>query len=177
VVTEVYGYSMARKLIWLSLLLQIIYAVLITIAIHLPSPTFWHGEGAYLTVFGSIIRFVFSGTLAALVSSFINIYIVSKLKIPMEGKLFWLRSMFSILIGGLLLVLIVIITGFSGKEIDLYKTWIMLKSTYSMEVLYAFLLVGPAAVFARILKQKEGVDVYDHNTNFNPFALKNLNKA
>lgn len=172
VITEVYGYNLARKLIWLSLFLQFIFAILVTIDIYLPSPAYWKNQNAYITVFGSMLRFITAGTIANIVSNFMNIYLVSKLKIPMEGKLFWIRSILSTIVSGFLLVAIVIVIGFSGKDIDLAKTWIMFRSTYTLEILYAFFLVIPAALTANFLKQNEKIDVYDYNTNFNPFALR-----
>jgi len=161
IVTEVYGYNMARKLIWFSLLLQFVFAILVTIAIHLPSPSFWSGDDAYFTVFGSVFRFVLAGTAANIISNFMNIYIVSKLKIPMEGKFFWLRSILSTIVSGFILVAIIVVVGFSGTEINLLKSWIMFKSTYACEISYAFMLVIPAALTAKFLKRSENVDVYD----------------
>lgn len=171
IVTEVYGFNMAKALIWYSLILQIIFGVLTTIAIQLPSPDFWVNDSAYFIVFGSILRFILAGTVANFVSSVLNIYIVSKLKIPFEGKLFWLRSIFSTIIGGFIMVAIIMI-GFVGKDITSSQIWIMFKSTFSLEVLYAFTLAYPASVIAAFLKKKENVDVYDYNTNYNPFNFK-----
>ncbi len=71
----------------------------------------------------------------------------------MEGKLFWLRSIFSTLISGFLLVTIIVTIGFSGKEIGLIKSWIMFKSTYYCEIAYALVLVIPAALTAKFLKK------------------------
>jgi len=172
VIAEVYGYNMARKLIWLSLFLQFVFASLVTIVIHLPNPVYWDGGHAYLLVFGSVIKFVLAGTVANLVSNFMNVYIVSKLKIPFEGKLFWLRSLLSTVVSGFFLVAIIIAIGFSGKELNLAQSWIMFKSTYSLELLYAFILVVPAALTTKFLKRAENVDVYDNDTNFNPFNFK-----
>lgn len=172
VITEVYGYNMARKLIWLSLFLQFIFAILVTAVIHLPGPSFWQDGYAYLAVFGSILRFVLAGTIANITSNFMNIYLVSKLKIPFEGKFFWVRSILSTVISGFLLVSIIVIAGFSSEEINLSKSWILFKSTYLLEILYAFILVIPSAFIARFLKYTEKVDVYDYNTNFNPFKIK-----
>jgi queuosine precursor transporter len=172
VVAEVYGYRMARNLIWLSLVLQFIFALLVTIAIHLPNPDFWENNPAYIIVFGSILRFVIAGTFANVASNFINIYIVSKLKIPFEGRFFWARSVLSTIISGFVLVAIIILVGFSGEKIDLYKSWIMFKSTFSLEILYAFMLIIPATMLAKFLKKTEKVDVYDYDTNFNPFNIR-----
>jgi queuosine precursor transporter len=172
IVTEVYGFNMAKALIWYSLLLQLIFGVLTTAAIHLPSPIFWQNSSAYFTVFGSILRFILAGTVANFVSSVLNIYVVSKLKIPFEGKLFWLRSILSTILGGFIMVAI-IMAGFIGKDIALSQLWTMFKSTFSLEVLYAFALAIPASIIANYLKDKEKIDVYDHNTNYNPFTLNN----
>ncbi|MBA3660216.1 MAG: queuosine precursor transporter [Gammaproteobacteria bacterium] len=171
IVTEVYGYNMAKALIWYSLLLQIIFGLLTTAVIHLPSPLFWSNDPAYNTVFGSILRFIFAGTIANFSSSIINIYIVSKLKIPFEGKLFWLRSILSTIVGGFIMVAIIMV-GFVGKDINHLQIWIMFKSTFSLEILYAFALALPASLIAKFLKIHEAVDVYDTETNYNPFNFK-----
>lgn len=172
VITEVYGYKIARKLIWLSLLLQFIFSLLVTTIVHLPSPSYWTGSSAYFLVFGSIIKFVLAGTIANLVSNFMNVYIVSKLKIPFEGKFFGIRSILSTAVSGFFLVAIIIAIGFTGKDLTITQSWIMFKSTYSLEILYSFLLVVPAALTTKFLKKSENVDVYDIDTNFNPFNLK-----
>lgn len=172
IVAEVYGYNMARKLIWSSLLLQFVYALLVTSSIHLPSPAYWHDDAAYSIVFGSALRFVAAGTIANLVSSFMNVYLVSKLKIPMEGKFFWARSIFSTLVSGFIMVSLIILFGFTGEKLSLLNSWIMFKSTYTCEVVYAIGLAVPAAIVAKFLKKSENIDVYDHNTSFNPFNFK-----
>lgn len=172
IITEVYGYHLAKRLIWLSLLLQFIFALLITAVLYLPAPFFWDNYNDYIHVFGSILRFVFAGTCANICSNFLNIYLVSKLKIPFEGKLFWLRSIISTVLGGFLLVSIVVLVGFSGGEMNLTNTWIMFKSTFSLEVIYAITLAIPATYITNFLKKQENIDVYDFNINYNPFLLK-----
>ncbi|HLB41989.1 MAG: hypothetical protein A3F13_04895 [Gammaproteobacteria bacterium RIFCSPHIGHO2_12_FULL_40_19] len=176
IVTEVYGFNMGKALIYYSLILQIIFGILTTTAIYLPSPEFWPNDPAYLTVFGSILRFILAGTLANFVSSILNIYLVSKLKIPCEGKLFWLRSIFSTIVGGFIMVAIIMIS-FTGKDLSPTQLWIMFKSTFSLEVLYALALSLPASIIANFLKTHEEVDVYDYNTNFNPFIFKQHQKG
>lgn len=171
IVTEVYGFKLARALIWYSLILQLFYGVLVTSAIYLPSPEFWSFDSAYFIVFGSILRFIVAGTFANFTSSIINIYIVSKLKIPFEGRLFWLRSILSTVLGGFIMVAIIML-GFVGKDISSGQIWTMFKSTFSLEILYAIALAAPASFLAKYLKVKENIDVYDINTNYNPFHLK-----
>lgn len=172
IITEVYGYNMARNLIWFSLLLQFIFAFLITAVIHLPSPAYWQSQFDYAVVFGSVIRFVSAAAIANIISNFMNIYIVSKLKIPFEGKLFWLRSILSAITSEFILVLIILLTGFYGGDMTIQKTLVMFKSTYSLDIAYALVLVVPSALGAKFLKRSEKVDVYDYDTNFNPFVFR-----
>lgn len=171
IIAEVYGYRIAKNVIWLTLLCQLIYAVLVTLVIKLPYPAFWHLQTAYDQVFGDVIRFVLAGTLSVLSSSFINVYTISKWKILMKGKHFWLRSIASSAIGGFVLVAMIMIFGYSGK-VDNHSALIMFLSIYLLELFYAVVIAWPAWLIANYLKVKEKIDVYDINTNFNPFSLK-----
>lgn len=174
IITEVYGYKLARNLIWYSLFLQFLYAVLITIVIHMPVPTNWVRGVFFQEVFGETIRFIIAGTVANIASNFINIYLVSKLKIPFEGKLFWLRSIASTVISGFTLSALIVLIAFMGSKSTTSDSFIMFKSTFALEIIYAIILAFPAHFIAKYLKKSEGVDVYDLQTNFNPFNLLNL---
>jgi hypothetical protein len=66
----------------------------------------------------------------------------------------------------------IIMISFVGKDINQSQIWIMFKSTFSLEVIYALSLAFPASIIANFLKRKEKVDVYDHDTNYNPFNFK-----
>lgn len=173
IVTEVYGYNMARNLVWYSLFLQFIFCIFILFAIHLPSPLYWQNSDAYFIVFNSLLRFVFAGTIANIFSNFLNIYLVSKLKIPCEGRLFWARSLLSTITSGFFMSGIIVLMGFTGKNLDFYQSWMMFQSTFSLEVIYALILVIPAAFLTNFLKHQENVDVFDTHTNFNPFLIIN----
>jgi queuosine precursor transporter len=168
IVAEVYGYTLAKKIIWITLVCELFFALAIKLIIHLPSPLFWHQQHSYNEVIDPILRFVLAGILAVISSSFINIYIISKWKILMRGKHFWLRSLGSSAIGGFILVLITVLLGFSGN-IRWSKLIYMFFSVYSIEVLYSLLGVWPASIITGFLKLEEQLDVYDTRTNFNPF--------
>lgn len=171
IIAEVYGYTLAKKLIWLTLLCQLFFAFAVSAIIRLPSPSFWHMQTAYNDVFGNIIRFVFAGSISVLSSSFINVYTIAKWKIMMKGKHFWLRSIGSSAIGGFVLIAVVMIVGYSGT-VDLSSAIKMFFSIYMLELVYACITAWPAWMLAGYLKIKEGSDVYDTNTNFNPFNFK-----
>lgn len=172
IVTEVYGYRLARSLILHSLMLQIVFGVMVTLAIHLPSPISWSHQASYNVVFSSILRFILAGTMANLISSLLNVYIVSKLKIPFEGKLFWLRSILSTIFGGFIMVTIIMLSFVGDHITTMDDIMIMFKSTFALEVLYAIILAIPASVIANYLKQSEKIDTYDYNTNYNPFSFR-----
>ena len=171
VIAEVYGYSMARKIIWLTLFFQFLYSFFVMFVVNLPHPIDWHNQESYQIVFGSLIRFVSAGFISVLASHFINIYIFSKWKILLRGKHFWLRSIVSSAIGGFVLIFLIMLLGYSGT-VDLRTSLIMFSSIYLIELLYACITVWPAWLLSGYLKIKENLDVYDTKTNFNPFILK-----
>lgn len=171
IIAEVYGYSVAKKIIWLTLAFEFLYAILITLVLKLPYPDFWTMQNAYDQVFGQLIRFVFAGFLAVVCSHFINIYVFSKWKILLNGKHFWLRSIGSSAIGGFVLIAIIMIFGYSGT-VDARSAIVMFFSIYALELIYACITAWPAWLISGYLKIKEQLDVYDTNTNFNPFTIK-----
>ena len=170
VIAEVYGYAMARQLIWLTLLCELFYAIIVRIIINLPSPGFWHLQACYEQVFGHIIRFVLAGLLAVISSSFVSVYIIAKWKILMQGKYFWFRSLCASAISGFVLITVITLFGYLGT-VDLQEAIRMFISIYLLELIYAAILTWPAWFLACYLKIKEAIDVYDVETNFNPFSF------
>ncbi|EKD71097.1 MAG: hypothetical protein ACD_46C00272G0002 [uncultured bacterium] len=171
IIAEVYGYTIAKKIIWLTLFYELLFSLVVTLIIKLPSPGFWSLQHSYDAVFGNMIRFVLSGITAVVSSSFINVYIISKWKIFMKGEHFWLRSIGASAIGGFVLIVVIMIFGYSGT-MTLHNLIIMFVSIYIVELIYAVLLAWPAWLLTGFLKLKENMDVYDTKTNFNPFSFK-----
>lgn len=169
IIAEVYGYTQAKKILFLTLFFQFLYAFFVTSIITLPSPSFWTLQHSYDDVFGNLLRFVCAGFLSVICSHFINIYIFSKWKILLSGKHFWLRSIGASAIGGFFLILIIMIFGYSGT-VDSHKLIKMFLSIYVLELIYSLILAWPASLIAGFLKIQEGLDVYDTSTNFSPFA-------
>ncbi|MDQ8039848.1 MAG: queuosine precursor transporter, partial [Rickettsiella sp.] len=167
IVTEVYGYNVAKKIIWLTLVCELFFVIAVKLIIHVPSPIFWHQQSSHNEA-NPFLRFVLLGIFAVISSSFINIYIISKLKIFMKGKHFWLRSLGSSAFSGFVLVLVTILIGFSGN-IQGPKVIYLILSVYSIEVLYSLLGVWPASIITAFLKLEEQLDIYDTKTDFNPF--------
>lgn len=171
IIAEVYGYQLARQLIWLNILCQYLFAVLLTIGIHLPSPDFWKLQSSYDVVFGNAIRQALGSTVAVVASAFINAYIISKTKIMLKGKYFWLRCLTASGIAEGTLVAIAYMTIFIGKYSVSY-IFIAILTAWGIKLVCSAIFSLPAAILTRFLKLYEGIDIYDIRTNFNPFSLK-----
>lgn len=170
IASEIYGSSFSKLLVWLTLACELIFALCIKFVISLPSPEYWHLQISYSQVFGNIIWFVISGILAIVVSNFVNIYIIVKLKIITNGNYFWLRSITASTVGGMVMILIICsiayypVMGFS-KTFDLFFV------IFFFELLYSIILILPSWMICGILKKYENTDVFDYDVKFNPFIL------
>lgn len=171
VVAEVYGYKFSRQLIWFSVISNFIFASVIMIVIHLPAPTYLVSANTYKQVFSHTLRFVCSGTTGCIISSFVNIYIISKSKIYLHGKYFWLRSTTATAFGELTLTTIVALLTFIGI-VPGTTIFTIIVSAFTFKIIYGLIAVWPATILASFLKRTENTDVYDFNTNFSPFSLK-----
>lgn len=169
-IAEIYGYSIARKVIWMGLACELFFAILIEILIRLPLASTTNNGEAFLTVLGPLLQFVLSCIIGDAVGIFLNVYCLSKWKIILKGKFFIMRSMFSTCFGELSMTFICIFLGFSGYN-NLITNLKVAITTYLLLVIYAVILVVPTWLFTSILKRAENLDVYDINTNFNPFRF------
>ncbi len=167
IIAEVYGYRIARQIIWSALLAGFIFCIALKFVVSLPAPDYWQKQQAYEVVFSPIMRAYFATTIASLIGSFANIYIISKWKILMYGKHFWFRSLFSTGVGELFFSIIGGTLAYSGVE-QWSKIVFLMLDGYIFKMLYAFIAVWPAAFLVYCLKRAESVDVYDQGINYSP---------
>ena len=170
IIAEVYGYKIARRLIWLSLFSEFIFTSVLTMIIYSPYPTSWPLEKYYISTEGNLLRIFVANLLATFIGDMLNIYVLSKWKILLKGKIFWLRSLASTGIGEAIYTIIASSLGFIGL-IPSNKIITLVLSTYIIKILYAIIFVYLGVVAVKFLKKKEGIDVYDYETDFNPFKL------
>lgn len=170
IISEVYGYRIARKIVWFALITGLVFCIGLEFVATMPAPDFWHKQAGYDTVFSPLIRAYFATTIASLLGNFINIYVISKWKIVMHGKYFWFRSLFSTAIGELTFTAIGGTLAYSGVEPWSKIVFLMLDG-YLFKMLYAFIAVWPAAYLVACLKKVEGVDMYDKGIDYNPFKI------
>jgi hypothetical protein len=170
VLTEVYGYRQARKVIWLGFLCNLLVVVAIWIAQVLPAASFWDGQKAYERILGYTPRILVASFLAYLLGEFANSFVLAKMKIATRGRWLWMRTIGSTLVGQGLDSMVFMALAFAGN-IPVYAltqamvTQWLAKSAYEAAVTpFTYLVVG-------FLKRKEGMDAYDHETKFNPLLI------
>jgi len=170
VIAEVYGYKISRQLIWLGLSCVFVFIFSCVFLIHLPSPSYWYYQADYEFVFDRLPRVFIGSFFGLLTGSFLNIYILTKWKILTRGKYFWLRSAVSSSIGEAVFTVITITANYIGV-FQLSHVMELMAVSYIFKIITSIISVIPASVLASYLKKLEGIDVYDYNTNFNPFKI------
>src|SRR3990167_2215980 len=165
IITEVYGYAQMKRLIWISIITLYISAGIIYIIIHLPSDN--SNYAAYNTVFDPFTMDIFTYSIAAGISIFLNSYLLAKWKVLMHGKRFWLRSLGSTAIGEAIFIIIWALIGFSYKFPIVTLLGFMLVS-YLYKIAYNLITIIPTTITTAFLKKAEKIDIYDYNLEFNP---------
>jgi uncharacterized integral membrane protein (TIGR00697 family) len=174
IVAEVYGYQMTRKLIWSGLFCATLFMIICVTFIHLPSPDYWPHQSSYNQVLGKMPRILLGCIIGITLSMFANTYLLSKWKLLMRGKYFWLRSLGSSSVGQLTFTVITISFDLFG-ETPFEKIVHLISVSLSLKIFFSIFLAVPSTIVVNILKKIENVDIYDYNTNFNPFKLQVTN--
>lgn len=170
VLTEVYGYRRARLVIWLGFLCNLTTVVAIWLGQDLPAASFWDGQAAYERILGYTPRLLAASFLAYLVGEFANAFVLAKMKIATQGRWLWTRTIGSTLVGQGLDSLVFISLAFMGtipgpRLLSAVVTQWLAKSAYEAAVTPLTYAV------VNFLKRREGMDVYDYGTDFNPLSL------
>lgn len=170
IVGEVYGYAYPRLFIWIGIMSEFVFAVIVTTVSHLPAPEFLKHPEAYQIVFDPTLRYVGAGLVALFIGEFANVYLLTKWKIFLRGRFFVIRSLVSTAFGQACLTIVADILNYTGKLSTHGLIWMMFCG-YFWKMCCAIIMVFPAWLIVRYLKKVENVDYYDINTNFNPFVL------
>jgi uncharacterized integral membrane protein (TIGR00697 family) len=167
--TEVYGFAQSRRVIWMGMACNLFMATMCQISIALPALDSWPRAEAYSEILGTSSRLMAISVFTYFVGEFVNAYIVAKLKIRMQGRLFWARALCGSWIGEGIETSLFIPLAFFGTmpNEQLLK---LAGYYYSFKVLYALAAMPLLNLIVKWLKHYEQIDVYDRDTNFNPFA-------
>ncbi len=169
ILTEVYGYRQARRIIWLGFVCNLIFVLFAWIGQILPAAGFWGEQAAYESILGFAPRILAASFCGYLVGEFVNSFIMARMKVLTQGRWLWARTIGSTIVGQGLDTALFIIIAFIGTPsfavIMILHHWLAKIAIETMATPLTYRAVS-------YLKQKENVDIYDRQTNFNPFAVK-----
>lgn len=170
IVTEVYGYVRARRMIWCGLLCILIFISIIEISIIVPPAPYWKHQMEFESVLGSYPRFGIAGITAYFISSFLNSYILSKTKLAMHGKYLLIRLALASIVGITVSNTIYLTMSFVGTYS--IKTIInVILTGAAVKICYDLFLIPMTILIIKVVKSVENVDTYDYQTKFTPFSL------
>lgn len=170
VLTEVYGFRMARRVIWLGFICNLFAVAVYQGSMQFPTANTPEFDSAYQMVFANTPRILAASMVAYLVGSFINSYVLARLKVITNGKWLWMRTIGSTLAGQGLDTVVFVLIAFAGvfpNEI----VWTMIYTNWIVKIGVEVLATPLTYKVVSFFKRKEHLDVYDRDTNFNPIAV------
>jgi uncharacterized integral membrane protein (TIGR00697 family) len=174
--TEVYGFRVARRAIWIGFAVLAISALFFLLLRILPAESIWEtyaGSAAYDSILGGMSKggIVIASLAGYLVGEFFNSIIHSRIKVLMEGRLLWVRTIGSSIAGELLdsLVFVGIATLTGVFPAELFVTLVF--TNYLFKLLIEVLVTPFTYLSVWRLKKAEGVDIYDRGVRYNPFGF------
>lgn len=172
-IAEVWGFKKVRLIIWSGFLMNFLVIGFARLAIALPAAPFWKGEESFNFVFGLAPRIALASLLAFLVGSFLNAYIMSKMKIATKGKYFSLRAIISTIFGESADSLIFFPIAFGGL-IPITDLLILVGTQACLKSLYEVIVLPVTIYVVQYIKRIDHTDVYDRNISYNIIRLKDL---
>ena len=172
-IAEVWGFRKARLIIWMGFFMNFMVVVLGQIAVALPAAPFWEGEESFDFVFGLAPRIAAASLTAFLVGSFINAYVLSRMKLLSQGKNFSLRAILSTVAGESADSLLFFPLAFGGL-MPLSELAKMMLVQVVLKTLYEIVILPVTIRVVRYIKTIEGSDVYDENISYNVLKIKEI---
>jgi uncharacterized integral membrane protein (TIGR00697 family) len=172
-IAEVWGFRKARLIIWMGFLMNFFVVALGGIATVIPAPPFWQGEEAFHFVFGLAPRIAVASLSAFLVGSFLNAWVMSRMKLRDRERRFSLRAVLSTLVGEGADSLIFFPLAFGGlmPVSELAK---MMLIQVSAKTLYEIIVLPLTTQIVKYIKRREGTSVYDENISYNVFKVNEI---
>jgi uncharacterized integral membrane protein (TIGR00697 family) len=172
ILTEVYGYGRDRRVVWAGFAALAFASLMAAVVVHLPpSENSRDTQAAVQAIFGNTPRIVAASIVAFLCGTFVNSYVLAKMKIWTHGRWLWTRIVGSTLCGELVDSLIFYFLAFYGR-MPLAHLIGLTFTQYALKSLWEFLATPLTYLVVGFLKRAENEDYYDTDTNFTPFSLK-----
>ena len=172
-IAEVWGFKKARLIIWSGFAMNFFVVALGLIAVAIPAAPFWEGEGHFDFVFGMAPRIVPASLMAFLVGSFLNAYVMSKMKVASQGRNFSARAIWSTVVGETADSLIFFPVAFGGV-IAWKELLIMMGIQIVLKSLYEVIILPVTIRVVKAIKKIDGSDVYDTDISYNVLKVKDI---
>lgn len=169
VLTEVYGYSKARRTIWIGFFSCLLMSVVFFIVGMLPSDSGWAYQQSYNDILGVVPRIVLASLIAYLFGEFSNSFVLSRMKVLMKGKFLFMRTIGSTLVGQVFDTGLFVAIAFAGIYDSKLLAAIAI-SNYVFKVGVEILMTPLTYAVTGFLKKKDEADVYDVKVSYNPFS-------
>lgn len=170
ILTEVYGYARARRVIWLGFLSAAVMAATLWVVAALPPAAGWAHQEAFEVILGQTPRIVLGSLLGYWAGEFSNSVVLAKMKIATKGRWLWTRTIGSTLVGQALDSGVFLLVAFGGTLAG-PVFWTVLLSNYVFKCGVEILFTPATYAVVRFLKRTESVDHYDVGTRFTPFTF------
>jgi len=171
ILTEVYGYARARRVVWAGFAAQLYMSAMAAVVVAMPPSADWTGQAAYEAVFGSTWRIVAASLVAFFCGEFVNSFVLAKMKLWTNGRHLWSRTIGSTIAGEAVDTLIFYPLAFYGVWSSSDLGAVML-ANYGLKVGWEVVLTPVTYRVVGWLKRAEHEDYFDRTTNFTPFSLK-----
>ena len=172
-IAEVWGFKKARLIIWSGFAMNFFVVALGLIAVAIPAAPFWEGEEHFDFVFGMAPRIVAASLMAFLVGSFLNAYVMSKMKVASQGRNFSARAIWSTVVGETADSLIFFPVAFGGV-IAWKELLIMMGIQIVLKSLYDVMILPMTIRVVKAIKKIDGSDVYDTDISYNVLKVKDI---
>lgn len=173
VIAEVWGFKKARLIIWSGLAMNAVMALFFWLSIVLPAAFFWKDQTSYALILGSTPRLVAASFAAYLTGSFLNAFVMSRMKIFHKGKYFGVRAVLSTVAGETADSFIFITVAFAGI-FPLHSLLLMIGTQVLLKTIYEIVALPLTSRVVRWFKKIEDIDVYDTSISYNPFKVKEV---
>ncbi len=168
ILTEVYGYRQARRVIWLGFFCNLVFVIFAWVGQILPPAPFCEWQEAYESILGYAPRLLVASFCGYLAGEFANSFVLAKMKILTQGRWLWSRTIGSTIVGQGLDTLIFVTGAYFGTPffvpIMILYHWLAKTGIEAIATPFTYAVVN-------FLKRKEAIDTYDYKTKFNPFLV------
>ncbi len=171
VMTEVYGYARARRVVWVGFVASAFAVGMAWVVVHMPPAPGWEGQATLAAVFDQAPRIFVASIIAFWAGEFANSFVLARMKVWTQGKHLWTRTIGSTMVGQGVDSLIFYPLAFLGVW-ETSRVLEVLVTNYLLKVLWEIVLTPVTYRVVAWFKRAEGLDVFDTRTDFTPFTAK-----